>query len=268
MLRTRIITALTLAAALFAALFLLPSWGVALAFAFTAALCGWEWAGLMQMDKPARVIFALVLLLFCWQCWIIADFAYLTFWSLATAFWLAPAVFWLRRGWSWRGNDFLAYALGLILILAAWCALVWLSLRGPLAVIAALAIAPAADIAAFFVGRRFGRYKLAPTISPGKTIEGLIGGVAGVALYGLLTLWLSGKMTGLPWYAWTLATLLLMALAVLSVVGDLFESLLKRQAGVKDSSALLPGHGGLLDRLDSQFAVLPPLALLMYWSGW
>jgi phosphatidate cytidylyltransferase len=129
-----------------------------------------------------------------------------------------------------------------------------------------------ADIAAYFVGRSIGKRKLAPSISPGKTWEGAIGGGIAVQVYGIFCLFVNApwvertfpavlaKHWGIP-----LALIILLALSSLSVVGDLFESMLKRRAGVKDSSHLLPGHGGVLDRIDAQLPVLP-LAALLIWS--
>ena len=130
-----------------------------------------------------------------------------------------------------------------------------------------MALVWVADIAAYFAGRRFGRHKLAPNVSPGKTWEGVFGAVAGVLIYGVVVS-LAAPSTG---YTWAVALLgvgaALIVLTAVSVVGDLFESLMKRQAQVKDSSNLLPGHGGVLDRIDSLTAALPLTALLLHWSG-
>ena len=122
-----------------------------------------------------------------------------------------------------------------------------------------------ADTAAYFAGRAFGRRKLAPAISPGKTWEGVYGALAAVAAYAL-ALWPAARRAGgfddsgiAPLAGWIAAALVL---AALSVVGDLFESLLKRQAGVKDSGSILPGHGGILDRIDALLAAMPAAALL------
>jgi phosphatidate cytidylyltransferase len=130
--------------------------------------------------------------------------------------------------------------------------------------VAAMASVWIADTAAYFVGRKFGRRKLAPSISPGKTWEGVDGGIAGVVLYAVFLLPLAERL-GLERRAGATFTALWIAfaivLAALSVIGDLHESLLKRKAGVKDSGTLLPGHGGLLDRIDALLAAMPPVAL-------
>ena len=154
---------------------------------------------------------------------------------------------------------------GWIVLIGAWVAIVQLQARSPWLVLAAMAIVWIADTAAYFAGRAFGRRKLAPQISPGKTWEGVYGGLAAVALYALALVPLAasggfaGTVSPLAVIAWVGCAL---ALAALSVVGDLCESLLKRQAGVKDSGRLLPGHGGILDRVDALLAAMPAAALL------
>jgi len=144
-------------------------------------------------------------------------------------------------------------------------AIVELQARSPWLVLAAMAIVWIADTAAYFSGRAFGRRKLAPQVSPGKTWEGVYGGLAAVGLYALALVPLAaeggfkGVVAPLSVIVWIALAL---ALAALSVVGDLCESLLKRQAGVKDSGRLLPGHGGVLDRIDALLAAMPAAALL------
>jgi phosphatidate cytidylyltransferase len=137
-------------------------------------------------------------------------------------------------------------------------ALAFVILR-PLEVLLVLLLVWIADTAAYFVGRAWGRHKLAPGISPGKTWEGALGGTAGALVYAII---LGTFIEGLLWVPYLLAAALL---AVLSIVGDLFESAVKRQAAVKDSGTLLPGHGGILDRIDSATAALPVAALLWPW---
>jgi phosphatidate cytidylyltransferase len=168
---------------------------------------------------------------------------------LSALFWIVVAPFWLRRGVQRRG---LAVA-GFVVILPAALAFVILK---PLEVLLVLLLVWIADTAAYFVGRAWGKRKLAPAISPGKTWEGALGGAAGALVYAII---LGTFIEGLFWVPYLLAAALL---AVLSIVGDLFESAAKRQAAVKDSGTLLPGHGGVLDRIDSATAALPAAALL------
>jgi phosphatidate cytidylyltransferase len=129
--------------------------------------------------------------------------------------------------------------------------------------LAAMALVWVADIAAYFAGRAFGRRKLAPAISPGKTWEGVAGAVVGVLAYGGAVFNFSPLAGKLP-LSVPLLALLLVTLTAVSVMGDLFESLLKRQAGIKDSSQLLPGHGGVLDRIDALTSALPLSALILF----
>jgi phosphatidate cytidylyltransferase len=170
--------------------------------------------------------------------------------ALAALFWIAVAPLWLKHGVKGRG---LAVA-GFLVIVPAALAFVVLDPREVLLILLLVWIA---DIAAYFVGRAWGRRKLAPSISPGKTWEGALGGTAAALVYAII---LATFIAGFSWVPYLLAATLV---AVLSIVGDLFESAAKRYAAVKDSGALLPGHGGVLDRIDSATAALPAAALLL-----
>lgn len=240
-------TAAALLAALLAALFLLPRpWFAAFGTLIVAA-AGFEWARLCRLAGATTGVYAAVL-----------AFSFVVLYNTeprqpafaaAVLFWICVAPWWLRRGVQARG---LAVA-GFVVILPAALAFVILK---PLEVLLVLLLVWIADTAAYFVGRAWGRRKLAPGISPGKTWEGAIGGTAGALVYAII---LGTFIEGLFWVPYLLAAALL---AVLSIVGDLFESAAKRQAAVKDSGTLLPGHGGILDRIDSATAALPAAALL------
>ena len=173
----------------------------------------------------------------------------------AVLFWVIIAPIWLARGVSLQHRSALLAA-GFIILVPAALALAALP---PLQVLAVLVLVWVADSAAYFVGRAWGRRKLAPSISPGKTWEGAWGGIAGALAYAIICGGLAGGVAWIPLVAGAAL------LAVLSIVGDLFESAAKRQAGVKDSGTLLPGHGGILDRIDSATATLPLAALLLPW---
>jgi phosphatidate cytidylyltransferase len=153
---------------------------------------------------------------------------------------------------------------GIVALSGVWVALVELQARSPWLVLAAMAIVWIADTAAYFAGRAFGRRKLAPLVSPGKTWEGVFGALAAVAVYAAAiapfahSAGYQGRGDAVALIAWIALAL---ALALMSVLGDLYESWLKRQAGVKDSGTLLPGHGGILDRVDALLAAMPPAAL-------
>jgi phosphatidate cytidylyltransferase len=162
-------------------------------------------------------------------------------------------------------------ALALALLAAGWMAMDSLLQRGAQWLVSVLAVVWIADIAAYFTGRAFGRHKLAPRTSPGKTWEGVYGALGVVTMGALIArgawpqapLWSSRILADLAW-PWALAAL--WAAVALSIVGDLFESLLKRQAQVKDSGRLLPGHGGVLDRIDATLPVLPAAVLIDWWT--
>jgi phosphatidate cytidylyltransferase len=254
-----------LLAVFLSALFLLPAPGW---IAFCAVLLGvaaWEWGALAALAAISRTLYtAFVIGLFMLPeilhvSW--ADALYAPAWT-----YYAAALFWiiLVPVWIWRqprfGSRAVLLAAGAMVLLPAAAALV--DLRGvhPSFLLAVLATVWISDTAAYFTGRRFGKRKLAPSISPAKTWEGVAGALAAVALYALAWASLGGSpMKVAP--AWILPVLL--GLAIAGMIGDLFESLIKRQAGVKDSGTLLPGHGGILDRIDAPVAMLP-LAVLAF----
>ncbi len=272
MLRTRVLTAVVLLAVFLLALSLLPPLGWLLFVTAVAAVAAWEWGALMRLPGGSRIALAVALATVCLllamvepeAVGLVAGFAD-SAWRLgaclylpAVVFWLLLAPIWLRRRWP-LGNTLPALATGAVVLLPLWLALVQLRQAGPLAVLAIMAVVWLADIGAYFSGRRFGKHKLAPAISPGKTWEGAIGGSLLVIVYGLL---LSSRLPAALAGNQLLLLLVLLLLTAISVVGDLFESLLKRQAGLKDSSNVLPGHGGVLDRIDSLTSTLPLVALV------
>jgi len=263
MLRQRIATAIVLLALCIAVLGFAPHWvwTVGVAVFFTAGAV--EWARLTGQSRWAtRVLCAAVALSIAAAMAAALLPAVALTWVLAGLFWAlaVPAV--LARAAPVRKASM---PVGWLVLAPAGAALAWLG-HAPLQLLSLLAIVWLADTAAYFAGRRFGRHKLAPSVSPGKTWEGVAGGLLGVALYLLLLQWAGWRETGpLAGAAgWALA----LTLTALSVLGDLFESLVKRQAGAKDSGTLLPGHGGVLDRIDGLTSTLPVAALAVYLSGW
>ena len=269
MLKTRILTAAILIPAVLAALFLLSprAWGVA-ALA-VMAIGAYEWARLAGVRWPAQVggVLAIGLfLLFAPAAEFVRGWPDATvYWvlGLAGAFWLLVAPAWVIARWPTRAPA-LMMALGILVLVAAWMAVVELQARSPWIVLAAMAIVWIADTAAYFSGRAFGRRKLAPEVSPGKTWEGVYGAWVAVALYAFLLVAFAqdagfrGATTPAAIALWVAFALLV---ASVSVVGELFESLLKRHASVKASGTLLPGHGGILDRVDALLAAMPLVAL-------
>jgi phosphatidate cytidylyltransferase len=251
-----VVTATVLIVLLLAGLFFLPRTGVALLMALIVAIGGFEWArlcglGVMESRIYAAAIVIGLLALVSVEVWRPAFVAGSAFWILAVPAWL-----WFGLGARQRSG---LIPLGFLVLVPPALAMVALE---PLDALLALAVAWIADTAAYFAGRRWGRRKLAPSISPGKTWEGAAGGLIGAAAYAMILSILFAGMQGTRMAAFLGAAALLVAV---SIVGDLFESAVKRQAGVKDSGSILPGHGGMLDRIDSATAVLPVAALLMPW---
>jgi len=251
-----VVTATVLIVLLLAGLFFLPRTGVALLMALIVAIGGFEWARLCGLGVTESRVYAAaivigLLVLVSVEVWRPAFLAGAAFWILAVPAWL-----WLGLGARQRSG---LIPLGFLVLVPPALAMVVLE---PLDALLALAVAWIADTAAYFAGRRWGRRKLAPSISPGKTWEGAAGGLIGAAAYAMILSILFAGMQGTRMAAFLGAAALLVAV---SIVGDLFESAVKRQAGVKDSGSILPGHGGMLDRIDSATAVLPVAALLVPW---
>jgi phosphatidate cytidylyltransferase len=250
----RLLTAAVLVSVLLLALFYAPPllWaGFVLVF---MAVGAHEWAGLSKFSSGAALTYAAATVLFGLLGYFMALADSALVYLPALLFWVFVAPLWLTRAWP-AAQGIAALLLGWLLLLPTFLALVYLREQGALVLLLALSIAIVADSAAYFAGRAFGRHKLAPSISPGKTREGAAGGALAIAVYGFFLATPEGP--GLP-----IVLAAFLFLFVLSVLGDLFESWIKRQAGVKDSGRLLPGHGGVLDRIDSQLAVLPVAALI------
>ena len=277
MTRTRVLAALVMAPLAIAAVLLLPTpWMAALAAVlFLGAL--WEWYRLAEVeDTTARGVLLLAnLLLMVAVVWASANdpgrsLVLLKLLCVAGIGWWLVAMAWLRRcefGTAGSGSArILKLAAGTAAIIPAWAALGLIHAGEPAGagwLLVALMIVWAADSGAYFAGRKFGRRKLAPRISPNKTVEGLLGGL----LAGLVVALAGALLLGTPaTQLWAVVLVALIAV-LFSVVGDLFESLLKRQVGMKDSGNLIPGHGGLLDRVDGVIAALPVFAIGQIWLG-
>ena len=237
-------------------------------------VAAWEWARLCRIGASRAALYAvgtgaafagLAAVLWPIDAGEVPEFG---IFGAATIFWIGAAPFWLGRGLERAESKLRPW----VLPLTAWLVLIptglaMLAVPG-LHLLAILALVWIADTAAYGAGRAFGRRKLAPHISPGKTWEGVAGGMLGCAAYAAAlaayTPRLAALTGGVRWVPYIGAALLLCAL---SVLGDLFESALKRRAGVKDSGSLLPGHGGVLDRIDSTTSTLPVAVLLLDWAG-
>ncbi len=260
MLRTRIITALILAPLIISAIYLLPLGIYAGFFWLLTAAGAYEWAGLSEVTgRVSRLLYLALFGLLAAVTWRFPQYWSLVLW-LGVIFWAlaAIAVIAYPTGGHWAVHPVFAAPAGLVVVWAAWLALVVIRKQpgGSTWVLWLMFLVWSADIGAYFAGRRFGRRKLAPLVSPGKTWEGLVGGVL-MSL--VITLAMLAPMGALA--AWWPPVIVV--LVAVSVFGDLFESALKRERGVKDSGSLLPGHGGMLDRIDSVVAVLPVFALVL-----
>jgi phosphatidate cytidylyltransferase len=268
MLKQRIITALVLLPIVLGALFLLERQAFAVVAGAFFLAAGWEWSAMIgRLGLALRV------------SWVVALGA-----LMVAAEWLRPAwlVMWVPLVWVgalvlvlgypgsaafWRQPWKLAL-IGFVLLVPSWAALVQiqangaLGLAGPWALLFILLWVWAADTGAYFAGRAFGRHKLAPKVSPGKTIEGLIGGLALALAVVALVAW-QVPVQGDRYLLLVVALVTVLA----SALGDLFESMVKREAGVKDSGTILPGHGGMLDRIDSVTAALPVALMALSHAG-
>lgn len=268
MLKQRIITALVLLPIALGGFFLLDGAAFALFIGAVVALGGWEWARLAGLAAQSqRIAYAAAVVVLLFGLYLLPALAPLLL--AAAVVWWALATFLVlnypdsSRYWGGLPGKLL---IGLLILLPAWQGLVLLK-QWPQAnglIIAVMVLVWGADIGAYFAGKTFGKRKLAPRVSPGKSWEGLFGGLTASLLITLAV--------GLQ-QDWSTGGLLLAlggaALVVLvSVVGDLTESMFKRQSGIKDSSNLLPGHGGVLDRIDSLTAAIPLFAVLLWLAGW
>jgi phosphatidate cytidylyltransferase len=276
MLKQRIITAFVLLAILLPALFYPSHVPFACVMLALIGAAGWEWGRLNGCGQGASWLLGAVIALLCAFSWWfgLPGRSLPLVWIVASAAWVLGGAALLRAavpGWP-RIPKGVRLAGGLLALWVAWLAAVQARVVGINFLLSVLMLVWVADVCAYFAGRAFGlkftRNKLAPAISPGKSWEGVWGGMAGVLVLALAWAWCDAALradvaslyTRLAGRGWWLLVIGVLVLAAMSVVGDLIESLIKRSAGVKDSSALLPGHGGVLDRVD---ALLPTLPIAM-----
>lgn len=268
MLQQRILTALLIVPLPIAAVLLLPTPYLALCLGLVLLLGAWEWASLVGIEtRGGRAAYAsavAICMIALWQPALRQWFPYLI--AAVVAFWIVIGVllFRLRTIECSAEFDPAMAAVGLPVLVGPWVAIAYLHaypVDGPYRVLFLLVLIWVADILAYFAGRQWGREKLAPVLSPGKTRIGVYGALAGAAVLGALLSW----DKGLPPMQSLLLVVLCVSTAFVSVIGDLFESLVKRRRGRKDSGQLLPGHGGVLDRIDSLTAAAPLFTLGFLW---
>jgi phosphatidate cytidylyltransferase len=262
MLKTRILTAFLLIPLVLVILLFAPIIVFALFSLGLASAAAWEWAGLAGLTKlKERIGYVIVLVLTCIIIWQVPPIWTLT---VALLWWLYASYLVVRYPLTkefWAQNRWLKALMGILTLTFFWIGLLVIRRhsQGVAYFLLVLCIVWAADTGAYFTGRRWGKRPLAPTVSPGKTWEGLAGGL----VLSLLVAGIGGVWLDIPLQYWLLGILWVVITIIASVFGDLFESMLKRQANVKDSGKLLPGHGGLLDRIDSLTAAFPLFALGM-----
>lgn len=274
MLRARVITALVLVALLLATLFWLPSLMWSLLMVVMVTLGASEWTRLAGLSgRSAQFYIAGTLLSMLALAGLnvgapesLNSYVHLGLYLLSALLWLIVVPSWLISGWRTQ-QPVLLGGIGWVVLVPTGIAMMDLreAAPSPWILLGVMGLVWVADISAYFAGRRFGKNKLAPSISPGKTWEGVAGAIVGVSVYVALIWGLNPQLISRA----ILPALLLTSWwwVVLAVIGDLFESALKRQAGVKDSGTLLPGHGGILDRIDALTSTLPLAALALMFQG-
>ncbi|MEO7242331.1 MAG: phosphatidate cytidylyltransferase [Variovorax sp.] len=281
MLKQRIATALVLLAILLPALFYpapAPFFVVMLAVVGAA---GWEWGRLHAYGPRWAVFLGVECVALCVLTWALGLLAQPLplLWSLVGAGWVLGGAALLRAGVPGWGKvpRFVRISGGVFALWAAWLAICQARIAGINFLLSVLLLVWAADVFAYFAGRAFGlrfsRHRLAPAISPGKSWEGVWGGMFGVLVLALVWVWADASAdaeaaslyTLLAERGWWMLLLGVLFLTAMSVVGDLIESLIKRASGVKDSSGLLPGHGGVLDRIDALLPTVPLALMLVSW---
>lgn len=283
MLKQRVLTALVLAAVFLSALFLLSSSFFVLFVLTVCLMAAWEWADLADLGGPLQ---RLSYLAGCALVFLLAGY-YLSLgpWPIITSadalsntqldafrnllvlacLWWALALLWVQSypqsALLW-GSRWVRALMGLLVLVPAGVSLVFIRVQesGAALILLLVLIVASADIGAYFAGRRWGKHKLAANVSPGKTWQGFAGGVVANLLLAMLVWWFAGASL-IFWLA------LIVPASLVSVLGDLLESMLKRHRGIKDSGVILPGHGGIMDRLDSLTAAAPVFALALLASG-
>ncbi len=265
MLKKRIITAVILGSLIILVIFKLPNSTIAIVFAGITLIGAWEWSTLIGLkNHVSKLAYITLIGAFVLAVWLFMQPHENVFLLVTGLWWLSVVIMltlyksnWLRSVWLQKLLEFS----GFVVLVPAWLALTKLHDQGPETLMFLLALVWVADIAAYFVGKRFGKNKLAPLLSPGKSREGVLGALLAslvMAVIGL-RIFTFDKQASMYFIGLCVLT------ALISVAGDLYESLLKRKAGAKDSGTILPGHGGVLDRIDSLTAAAPVYLLGLYW---
>lgn len=259
MLKQRIITAIILIPIMLCIVIFFPPKSFLIATALMALIGSWEWAGLMGLKRiPARTLYLLLMMLIFFNCLFLPVQLILT---IGVIWWIVGFVLvavYPRASAVWGNSVILRGLMGIMTLTPCWVAINFIRYQqdGLFALLFLFILIWGADTTAYFVGKKWGRNKLARHASPGKTVQGAVGALIFALIVTVVALWCFET----PLFIWHWGVMLSMVTVVASIVGDLFESIMKRQVGVKDSGSLLPGHGGLLDRIDSLTAAAPVYA--------
>jgi phosphatidate cytidylyltransferase len=260
MLKSRILTAIILIPFTVAAIFFLPPLSFFSLAMFLILLAGWEWSFLAGVNPLSKRIIFLVILAAVLLGSIFIPIYFVII--LGLIWWLIGIILILtysKVGHYWGRRTWLRAVMGFLVLIPCWIGLIILQGFSPALLVYCLALIWVVDSIAYFVGRKYGKHKLAPSISPGKSYEGFLAGLLAAAIFAGIGLWVLDIPEG-KWLGFFILSLI--GGGLITVVGDLFESMVKRQSDLKDSGTLLPGHGGLLDRIDSMTTAIPFFALV------
>lgn len=268
MLKQRVITALVLIPLILLAIYMLDGSRFALLTGIIiVGIGGYEWSRLAGFTKlPQRLLFAFIIFFIGFAIFHLNDYVFPYVMAAALIWWLAAIALMAMydpEGRLYKRNPWILVVAAIVILVAGWWYLIQLRAMSPNWLLYAILLVVVADTGAYFSGKRFGKRKLAVTISPGKTIEGVYGALFGAVAFSILGI----MIFNIPVQYWVYFILLSIITVAISIVGDLFISMMKREAGVKDSGTILPGHGGILDRVDSHLAALPVFTTGLAWSG-
>lgn len=268
MLKQRILTAVVLLPLVVMAVLMLPNQSFMLISAVPfLVIGGWEWTRLLGISNTQhRALYILALVALAGAVWFLNSLFFRFVISAALLWWVIALVLlasYKRESAFYTQKPWIFFIAGFVVLISAWWFLGKLHAFNPQWVLYLILLTAIADSAAYFSGKAFGKHKLAPELSPGKTVEGVLGAAVGVFVWGLLGAWYFNVPANLRVYF----ILLVLLTMVISVAGDLFISMMKRESGFKDSGSILPGHGGILDRVDSQLAALPVFTSGLVWAG-
>ncbi len=265
-LKQRVITASILITTVLLGVLLLPSvWFAVAALLVFISIGGWEWSRLISLEGFHRGLFVAWLLVAAYFAYRWSDMRWFVM-VLGIVWWafvLVLLAIYEKGSVLYKENKWILRISAFFVLTPAWIALISLHALHLSLVLYLIALVAMADTGAYFSGKAFGKNKLAPELSPGKTREGVFGGLLGASILAIFAAW----YFALPAQDWIYFILLSMVVAMMSVAGDLFESLMKREVGLKDSGNILPGHGGILDRVDGLLAALPIFTMGMLWGG-